>query len=208
MPALAQVAGLSLSAAMRRVRNALAPDAGRRVCARCVAASRAGAGAALRSLRRTARIRGQRRDAMRPMPRASAALPNRAHCRTLSHHRRGRTRQPARADSPSQVRPRSIGRAARWWNILATIAGIGRRLRRCDSGAAALAAPVVARLQPGRAAGRRSRAASRICRSIRPRCRAGASPRRRPRGITMSASRMCAARSPSRIPNASQVAAC
>ena len=37
-------------------------------------------------------------------------------------------------------------------------------------------------------------------RSIRPRCRAGASPRRRPRGITTSASRTCAARSPSRNP--------
>ncbi len=171
-------------------------------------ASRADAGAALPSVRRTARIRGQRGGAMRPMPRASPALSNRAHRRALSNHGRGRTRQPARADSPSQVRARSSRRPRAGGLPGRRTAGVGRRLRRGNPGATALAALVVARdstrprCSPAKSPG------GSIFRWIRPRSRAGASPPRRPRNITTSAQGTCAARSRSPIPNGSEIAAC
>src|SRR5580658_2118666 len=105
------VVRLSVSAPMRRVWHAtrLGTRAARLRSMR--RARRAGAKSALRSLRWTARVGHQRRDAMRAMPRASAALPNRADYRALSNYGGRRARHPARADSPSQVRPRSVGRA-------------------------------------------------------------------------------------------------
>ena len=201
MPALAQVPRLSLSAPMHRVRHRARRRSRAARLRPMRRAGRADAGAALRNLRRCARVCCQRRVTMRPLPLASATLPNRAHYRTLSNHGRGRARQPARADSPSQVRPRSVGRARAGGIHRRRVAGVGRRLRRGHAGAAALAASMVARLQPGRITCRRSRAAARSTARHDALCRAGASPRRKPRNITTNASEMCAARSPSRIPS-------